>query len=163
MSEDDLLIDLRSLASVKADCKLSVNEEYISLQPPTAGLWMLRSLRGDNRRKTIDKLKKIVEYCIEFCQNHVEYLLIAVALNGSPVRDFDVGSKCRERFSRLEILNHAMREALQGIQHLEATYTQTVAAQISVRVIKMEKQIAQNDKHLEHFRRVYGSAATESS
>lgn len=156
--EDDLLIDLHSIATIKADCKLSVSDEYISLQPPTPGLWMMRYLRGDNRRRTIEKVKKIVDYCLEFSQTHIEIMSMAHLLitPSSKMVEGDVTNRCRERFLRLEILTTAMQEALGGLQQLELTYTQTISSQINVRVIKLEKQITQNVKHLHHFRTIFG-------
>lgn len=157
LPEDDLLIDLRSLACAKSDEKLSVSDEYIVLQPPSPGLWMFRYLKGDNRRRTTEKVKKIVDYCIEFSQTHIEMMLLASCCVTSSAHHFDFAPRCRERFQRLEILTRAMSEALSGLQKLELTYIQTVAAQINVRVIKLEQQIAQNSKSLQQFRSMFGS------
>ena len=166
--EDDLLIHLRLLAKVKPEEKLFFDDEYIGTQAPSRGVCVMRFLRGDNRHKTVDKLKKIVDYCIEFCNGHVEYLMMASMIcrgfsssgtatatitpttTAAPLDhlDFDLSSKCRERYGRLQTLNHSMRAAIAGMQQLEMTYPQPIASQISVRILKLERQVESNEKHL---------------
>ena len=166
LSEDDLLIDLRTLADLQVDWK-TTGDQYLSLEPPGPFQWIVRYLRGDSRYKTVERVKKIVQYCIDFCQTHNECLSLAAGLvterkdkekDPHPV-EFDLSARCRERFLRLEILTQGMREALPGIQKLETTYHQSIGAQVRVCAIKLEKQIVQNDKHLEHFRPLYSSSS----
>lgn len=175
--EDDLLIDLRALALIKPECKLALSDEFITLQAPGPLRFLQRFFYGDNRRKTIEKLKKVIDYSIEFCSAHSDYLSIACCPNSAqPVQPLpaaqsgaassvnppnhamlldtmspDSLDKCRERYNRLEILNAAMKDALQGIANLEQTYAPSVASQINVRHKKLENQIEINQRHLVTF------------
>lgn len=204
--EDDLLTDLHAFAVVAPNGKVSVFNEYITHQPPSSLRWIQRTLLGDSRKKTVDKLKKVVDYSIEFCTSHIDYLHVASAsndinnsristiakiehkeskknkknknsnksnkeckdgLNESNVSDtkstfqkINIGigpasetqSKCHERYNRLNILNNAMKDALDGISNLEQTYLPSVASQINVRLKKLKKQVEINDRELAFYK-----------
>lgn len=172
--EDDLLIDLRAFALVMPNYKLSFVDDCITLQSPSPFRWIVRKLWGDGKRKTLDKLKKLVDYSIEFCSSHIEYLTLSSTTttnntkkpsstpnitqpSSSSTADHHHhnnnnnsinSSKCKEKYNRLDSLNAAMKDALIGISHLEQTYLPSVASQINVRLKKLEKQIEINDKYL---------------
>ena len=155
MAEDKVRIDLLALASLKPEQKVSVWEEYIALESASSKwVGILRYLRGDGRIKTVERLKLVVQTCIEISQDHAEFLTVARMLtdhqasmkSGSlrPVSDLFIRS--RERRQRLELLTAAMRESLTGFESLRRTYQASVAAQIKVLHCKMECQIRENAK-----------------
>jgi hypothetical protein len=117
---DDLLYDLKTLAEVKKNSRISTAKDHITIEPDTMFQWLWRLRASDGRDKSIKAISNLVKTTIEYADKILEskYLL----------DEYDTVEKAN-RIAALHKIYDALTIALPGIRNLCATYNDDADAQ----------------------------------
>lgn len=154
-SMDRLFINLKVLSKIEEGQKLYTKDEYLTVDDGTSyKQMMLRWWTGEDRIRTLDKIKEVVRNSIGCGQNAINSEMILRAQNNSEINSSDKikiaqWEADRDKFIQLDnknlliSLSKEMSGALNGIKKLQTTYNddKTLGSKLELEIELLERNV----------------------
>lgn len=151
MSDEILLKKLKILSKIPANGRLCVYpDETIALEQESSLQGAKRLLSGDNRNKTVDTIRKIIEQaCVVagICMDHkyMEIYMMKTKQNESAIQQHN------QLVDRLNTLKKELRNSKNGINNLrDTTYSEdaSIVSELEIIVDKIDMKIDEIEKKI---------------
>jgi hypothetical protein len=117
---DDLLYDLKTLAEIKKNSRISTAKDHITIEPEGMLQFIWRFKANDSREKSVKAITTLVKTTIELADKILESKFL--------LDEYESVEKAN-RIAALHKIYDALTVALPGIRNLSATYGDDADAQ----------------------------------